>query len=210
MGKNPDEVPKTQTDSPHRKLLVPGRRMPADCSCRITPHSYEVYSSTFVKCTQRLGRLGRLIKKESRCARSVCLVLDLVCISSSTNNNVIKYVVDTAKEPLHLSACDLSVGSLVITLPEHKLPEWKEVTGRQLALTKLSYFACMALYCRMWPHNMPWFILILTNTASRNLQTGILFTKSATSGMHGYVAEFMCSRRSDALYIWGCLCMWFN
>lgn len=119
MGRNPD-----------RTLLVPGCRMPADVSCRIAPHSCEVCPSKLVKCTQRLGRLGRFIKRESRCACRVCLVLDLVCISSSTSKNVIKYVVDTAKEPLHLTARDLTVGSLMITLPESKLSKWKKVIGQ--------------------------------------------------------------------------------
>ena len=134
MAGNPDAVLKTQPDSPRQTQLLPGQQMPADCSCRISPHSCKVYCSKVVKCTQRFGRLGQFIRKESRCTHSVCLVseLDLVCISSSTNKNVIKYVFDTAKEPPQLNARDLTIGSLVVTLPEHELSEWKKVIGEPL------------------------------------------------------------------------------
>ena len=124
MRELPDEVPKPLLDS----QLVRGRPMPADCSCTIAPHSCKVRPSTFLKFTQRL--LPTFFKKE--CVVMVCLVMNMVCISKSTNRNVIQYVVDIAKKPLCLKAHDLTVGSVVITLPESKVSEWKAVIGEQL------------------------------------------------------------------------------
>ena len=130
--------------------------MPADCSCRISPHSCKVYNSTVVKFSafinQHLGHGGQFIKEESRCTHSVCLVseLDLVCISSSTNKNIIKYVFDTAKEAPQLNAHDLTIGSLVVTLPEHELHKWREVIGEPLK----HYYRHLFVLC-LGAHSMP-------------------------------------------------------
>ena len=64
----------------------------------------------------------------------VCLVKNMVCISKSKRKHIIQNVVDIVKEPLHLSAHDLTVGSLVVTLPESKVSEWQAVIGEQLTL----------------------------------------------------------------------------
>ena len=144
MG-NPCEASKPQLDSPlfvNEKPVI-GRPMPADSSCKIVPHPCEVYSAKAWKCTRPFGPFGTFIRKGSKSSRRICLVGNMVCLSSSTRN-VIKYVVDLTKESLCLNGCDLTVGQWVVILPESKLSEWKAVSGEQC------YNRHCIIYARKW------------------------------------------------------------
>ena len=144
MRQFPGEVPMPPLD----RQLVPGRSMPANCSCDITPHSCEVCPSMLMKLFQKLFPV--FFKKE--CAM-VCLVENMVCISKSNRKHIIQNVVDIAKEPLHLNAHDLRVGnSLIIALPESKVSKWQAVISEHLICQTLSYFDC-TVDCNVQSHS---------------------------------------------------------
>ena len=139
----PCEVPKPRLDSTlsPNEMPLKGSPMPVDSSCKIVPHPCEVYSSRVWRCTQSFGRLGTFVRKESKSSQRICLVGNVVCLSSSTRN-VIKYVIDLTKERICLNGCDLTVGQWVVILPESKLSEWKAVSGEQCYNRHCIIYAC--------------------------------------------------------------------
>ena len=82
----------------------------------------------------------------------VCLVKNVVCISKG-KKNVIQNVVDIVKEPLHLSDHDLTVGSLVVTLPESKVSEWQAVIGEQFTPDSYVSYFNSAVDCNVQCHS---------------------------------------------------------
>lgn len=131
MGKS-RAVPKPELHSLPlvNEMPVIGQPMPADSSCKIVEHKCSVYPSKLCKYSRRFGYVGDFFRRELKSSRRICLVGNLLCISSTTRN-VINHVVDLTKEVLSLDGCHLTIGQWVIILPEGKLSEWKAVSGEQ-------------------------------------------------------------------------------
>lgn len=120
-------VPKSQLAP--SEVPVIGRPMPADGSCKIPPHSCEVWPSFFLQryLQQFTSNFFKYIGKPSQTYR-ICLVQDVMCISLSSPNEIM-HVIDLTKESPHFNGCDLTVRDLVVVLPENKLSEWQTMSG---------------------------------------------------------------------------------
>ena len=147
-----DNIFQERCQLPLDQLPVPGKRMPEDQYCRIPPHRCDVHS-TFFKFTQMFGPLGRMIRRKFTSSRSICLLGNVLCISSSSQNDI-KFIVDLTKERFLFNNCGLTVGGWVILLPENKLSEWKDATGEiiimhaDIACNWWSVMVCAPSGCR--------------------------------------------------------------
>ena len=103
--------------------------MPADRFCKIPPYTCKIGSSMVVKVAEKCpGSAGKWLKMNSTSVRSICLLRDVVCISTSSQK-VIKATVDLTTERLCFGDHCLIVGGWVFMLPQKKLEQWMKALG---------------------------------------------------------------------------------